>query len=146
MAAADGSFSVTVPVGFGSDVLTVAAAAPGNRTGYAQTSVTSDVTSGTKVLNVTDPTGDDNGPGNYQYPTAADFHPGAFDLTDFRVISDGTTVYLQATLATWTRPSATRSGRNCSTCTCTTPGAATDLDGGGLPDPQLHHRPGGRLE
>ncbi len=99
VAAADGSFSVTVPVGFGSDVLTVAATAPGNRTGYAQTSVTSDVTSGTTVLNVTDPTGDDNGPGTYQYPTAADFHPGAFDLTDFRVISDGTTVYLQATLA-----------------------------------------------
>jgi glucoamylase len=48
---------------------------------------------------VTDPAGDDNGPGSYQYPTAADFHPGAFDLTDFQVISDGTTVYLRATLA-----------------------------------------------
>jgi glucoamylase len=99
VAAADGSFSVTVPVGFGDDVLTASATASGNRTGYAQTSVTSDVTSGTTVLDVTDPTGDDNGPGTYQYPTAADFQPGAFDLTDFKVISDGTTVYLQATLA-----------------------------------------------
>jgi glucan 1,4-alpha-glucosidase len=100
VAAADGSFSVTVPVGFGDGVLTASATAPGRRTGYAQTTVTSNVTSGTTVLDVTDPTGDDNGPGTYQYPTAADFHAGAFDLTRFQVISDGTTVYLQATLAT----------------------------------------------
>jgi glucoamylase len=88
-----------VPVGFGDSVLTVSATASGNRTGYAQTSVTSSVTSGTTVLNVTDPTGDDNGPGTYQYPTDSSFHAGAFDLTRFQVISDGTTVYLQATLA-----------------------------------------------
>jgi glucoamylase len=99
VAGADGSFSVTVPAGFGDNVLTVSAAAAGNRTGYAQTSVTSDVTSGTTVLDVTDPAGDDNGPGTYQYPTSADFHAGAFDLTRFQVISDGTTVYLRATLA-----------------------------------------------
>ena len=35
-----------------------------------------DVTGGTTVLNVTDPAGDDNGPGTYQYPTASDFHAG----------------------------------------------------------------------
>jgi glucoamylase len=99
VAAPDGSFSVTVPVGFGDSVLTAAATAPGNRTGYAQTTVTSNVTSGTTVLDVTDPTGDDNGPGTYQYPTDSAFHTGAFDLTNFKVISDGTTVYLQAALA-----------------------------------------------
>ena len=98
-AAADGSFTVTVPVGFGDSVLTASATASGNRTGYAQTTVSSDVTSGTTVLDVSDPAGDDNGPGTYQYPTSGDFQPGAFDLTRFRVISDGTTVYLQATLA-----------------------------------------------
>ena len=98
-AGADGSFTVTVPVGFGDSVLTVSATASGNRTGYAQTTVSSDVTGGTTVLDVSDPTEDDNGPGTYQYPTASDFHAGAFDLTRFRVISDGTTVYLQATLA-----------------------------------------------
>ena len=98
VAAADGSFSVTVPVGFGDSVLTVSATARGHRTGYAQTSVTSEVTGGTTVLDVTDPAGDDNGPGTYQYPTASDFHPGAFDLTRFRVINVGSTVYLQATL------------------------------------------------
>lgn len=84
-------------------MLTASATAPGNRTGYAQTSVTSDLTSGTTVLDVPDSlgdgVGDDNGPGTYQYPTAPDFHAGAFKLTRFQVISDGTTVYLRATLA-----------------------------------------------
>jgi glucoamylase len=102
-AAADGSFSITVPVGFGDSVLTASATAAGNRTGYAQTSVTSDVIGGTTALDVPNALGDgvgtDNGPGTYQYPTAADFHAGAFRLTRFQVISDGTTVYLRATLA-----------------------------------------------
>ncbi len=98
-AAADGSFSVTVPAGFGSDVFTAAATLPGNQTGYAQTSVTGNFINGTTEMDVTDPAGDDNGPGTYQYPTDSAFYPGAFDLTRFRVISDGSTVYLQATLA-----------------------------------------------
>jgi glucoamylase len=99
-AAPDGSFSAAVPVGFGNDVITATATAKGARsTGYAQVAVVGDVTGGTTVLNVTDPAGDDNGPGTYQYPTAADFHAGAFDLTGFQVITDGTTVYLRATLA-----------------------------------------------
>jgi glucoamylase len=100
VAAADGSFSATVPVGFGDSVITATAtSADGRSTGYAQVSVVDDATGGTTVLNVTDPAGDDNGPGTYQYPTAADFHAGAFDLTNFQVISDGTTAYLRATLA-----------------------------------------------
>ena len=98
-AAADGSFSATVPVSFGSNAITVSATAPGGRsTGYGQVTVTNEG-GGSTVLDVTDPAGDDNGPGTYQYPTDASFHAGAFDLTRFQVISDGTTVYLQATLA-----------------------------------------------
>jgi glucoamylase len=50
------------------------------------------------VLDVTDPSADDNGPGTYQYPTDASFHAGAFDLTRYQVLSDGTFVYLRATL------------------------------------------------
>jgi len=38
---------------------------------------------------VTDPNGDDNGPGNYAYPTSADFHAGAFDMQRFQVIDGG---------------------------------------------------------
>ncbi len=99
-AAPDGSFSAAVPIGFGHDVITAAATSPdGRNTGYAQVAVVGDVTGGTTVLDVTDPSGDDNGPGTYQYPTASDFHAGAFDLTHFQVTSDGTTAYLRATLA-----------------------------------------------
>jgi glucoamylase len=99
-AAADGSFSATVPVGFGSNAITVSATSSNGRsTGYAQVTVTNEGIAGSTVLDVTDPTGDDNGPGTYQYPTASDFHPGAFDLTRFQVVSDGTFAYLRATLA-----------------------------------------------
>jgi glucoamylase len=97
-AAADGSFSATVPVGFGSNVITVAAtAAAGRSTGYGQVTVTNEG-GGAVVLDVTDPVGDDNGPGTFQYPTSPDFHAGAFDLTRFQVLSDGTYAYLRATL------------------------------------------------
>jgi glucoamylase len=99
-AAADGSFSATVPVSFGSDVITVSATAAGGRsTGYAQVTVTNEG-GGTSVLDVADPTGDDNGPGTYQYPTDSSFVAGSFDLTRFQVLSDGTYAYLRVTLRT----------------------------------------------
>ena len=99
-AAADGSFSASVPVSFGTNVITVAATAAGGRsTGYAQVSVTNEG-GGTSVLDVTDPAGDDNGPGTYQYPTSSDFVPGSFDLTRYQVLSDGTYAYLRVTLRT----------------------------------------------
>jgi len=97
-AAADGSFSASVPVSFGSNAITVSATAPGGRsTGYDQVTVTNEG-GGSTVLDVTDPTGDDNGPGTYQYPTDPSFHAGAFDLTRYQVLSDGTFAYLRATL------------------------------------------------
>jgi glucoamylase len=97
-AAADGSFSATAPVSFGSNAITVTATAAGGKsTGYAQVTVTNEG-GGNTVLDVIDPSGDDNGPGTYQYPTASDFHAGAFDLTRFQVLSDGTFTYLRATL------------------------------------------------
>ncbi len=100
VAAADGSFSAPVPVSFGSNAITVAATAAGGRsTGYAQITVTNEG-GGSTVLDVTDPTGDDNGPGTYQYPTSSDFVPGSFDLTRYRVLSDGTFAYLRVTLRT----------------------------------------------
>jgi glucoamylase len=99
VAAADGSFSATVPIGFGSNAITVGASTSGlASTGYAQVTVSNEG-GGTTVLDVSDPTGDDNGPGTYQYPTDSSFQPGAFDLTRFQVLSDGTTAYLRATIA-----------------------------------------------
>ena len=105
-AAADGSFSATVPVSFGSNAITVSATVKGEgevgggrKTGYAQVTVPNEG-GGSTVLDVTDPTGDDNGPGTYQYPTSSNFAPGSFDLTRFQVVSDGTFAYLRVTLRT----------------------------------------------
>ncbi len=93
-AKADGSFTVRVPTTFGTTVLTTTVTA-GRRTGYDQRSVSSDAVPGTVVLDTSDPTGDDNGPGTFTYPTASDFHDGAFDLTRFEVVQDGETTYLR---------------------------------------------------
>jgi glucoamylase len=94
MADASGNFSVTVPVSGGTTVLNTVAVSPVGATAADQRTIVFDFTPGTVLLDVTDPTGDDNGPGNYAYPTAADFHAGAFDITEFRVIlsPDGSTV------------------------------------------------------
>jgi glucoamylase len=98
-ASASGAFSATVPVSFGSTAITVSATADhGRGTGYAQATVTNEG-GGATVLDVTDPSGDDNGPGTYQYPTAADFVAGSYDITRFQVLSDGTYAYLRVTLA-----------------------------------------------
>lgn len=94
-AGSDGGFTAQAPVSFGEVVLTVTATTADGRTAYARRSVVGDIVGATTVLDVTDPQGDDNGPGTYAYPTAADFHDGAFDLRRFQVITDATTVYLR---------------------------------------------------
>jgi glucoamylase len=103
VAGADGSFSATVPIGFGSNAITVTAAAGhGQSTGYGQVTVSNEG-GGTTVLDVPDAAGDgvgdDNGPGTYQYPTNSAFGAGAFKLTRFQVLSDGTFAYVRATIA-----------------------------------------------
>ena len=85
----DGAFAATVPSPFGTSVITVAVTTRGGATGYARRTVVSEFITGTTVLDVTDPSGDDNGPGTFAYPTAADFHPGAYDIERFQVIVSG---------------------------------------------------------
>ncbi len=41
------------------------------------------------AVTLPDPTGDDNGPGEYTYPTDAVYKPGAFDITEFKVVPKG---------------------------------------------------------
>jgi glucoamylase len=84
-----GNFSVAVAVTPGTTVLSIAATSPRGATAHATRTVVWNFVPGTIMLDATDPTGDDNGSGNYAYPTAADFHAGAFDLTDFQVIDSG---------------------------------------------------------
>jgi carbohydrate-binding DOMON domain-containing protein len=46
-----------------------------------------------------DPTGDDNGPGTYTYPTDAAYLKGAFDLTEFKAEKSGGDVEFSASVA-----------------------------------------------
>ena len=45
-----------------------------------------------QAVTFTDPTGDDNGPGNYVYPTDAVYKRGSFDLTKLTVTKNGANV------------------------------------------------------
>jgi glucoamylase len=81
-----------VTVVAGNNVLVIAATAPDGSTAQTTRTVVHDVVNGTLLFDATDPNNDDNGPGNYAYPTASDFHPGAYDLQDFQVYDTGSTV------------------------------------------------------
>ena len=85
-AASDGSFSVSVPLLDGNTVLNTVAVSSTGATAHDQRTIFFDFTPGTTVLDVTDPTGDDNGPGNYAYPTDSAFNAGAFDITELKVV------------------------------------------------------------
>jgi carbohydrate-binding DOMON domain-containing protein len=47
---------------------------------------------------LSDPTGDDKGPGTYTYPTDAVYKPGAFDITEFEVVPRGNEVEFRVTV------------------------------------------------
>jgi glucoamylase len=96
---ASGDWTLALPTYFASTTITVTATLH-RSTAYAQQYVIGGPLPGTTVLSVADPSGDDNGPGTYQYPTASDFVPGSFDLTHFSVSQDGTNVYIETTLRT----------------------------------------------
>jgi glucoamylase len=94
-----GNWSLTLPVSFGSSTITVTATLGGS-TGYAQTSVSSSLVPGTTVFSTTDPTGDDNGPGTYAYPTSSNFVAGSFDLTGMQINQTDADVFITFTFRT----------------------------------------------
>jgi len=96
--ASDGSFSIALPITGGTTVLNTVAVSVAGATAHDQRSIVYDFTPGTLLYNVTDPSNDDNGPGNYAYPTASDFHAGAFDIQDFRIYDDGTNIIFKLQL------------------------------------------------
>ena len=49
-------------------------------------------------VTLSDPVGDDDGPGTYKYPTDAVYKPGSFDLTEFKVVPLGDTVEFHVTV------------------------------------------------
>ncbi len=87
-----GAFSVAVPVTGGTTVLNVVAVSASGGTAHVQRSVVFDFVPGTLLLDVPDPSNDDNGPGNYAYPTSDNFKPGAFDIQDFQVFDGGSDI------------------------------------------------------
>jgi glucoamylase len=93
--ASDGSFSVTIPLAGGTYVLNTAATSPSGATARVARTVVFDQPPGTLVFAADDPDNDDNGPGNYAYPTDAAFHPGAFDIQHFAVYDAGPSVVFQ---------------------------------------------------
>ncbi len=87
-----GAFSVDVAVTGGTTVLNVVAVSSSGGTAHVKRTIVFDFVPGTLLLDVADPSGDDNGPGNYAYPTFGGFRPGAFDIEQFQVFDDGTNV------------------------------------------------------
>lgn len=143
-AGADGSFSLSMPTGTARDRVTVAATtASGHRTGYARLTTAGAVAAGTTVLDVTDPAGDDYGPGTYRYPDSPAVHPGAFDLTRFQVISDGATVYLRTTLANLDPTSGAAMGAQLLDIYVRRPGAARTSTAAAGPSRHYTIAPGG---
>jgi hypothetical protein len=84
-----GAFDVTVPLTGGTTVLNITATSPSGDTGRTARTVVHDFPPGTPLYEAADPSGDDNGPGNYAYPTAGDFKPGAYDIEQFQVFDAG---------------------------------------------------------
>jgi hypothetical protein len=92
IAAADGSFSVDAAIDGGTTVFNVVAVSLSGATAHAMRTVVFDFVPGTVLLDVSDPNGDDNGPGTYAYPTSDQFHAGAYDIQRFQVIDSGSDV------------------------------------------------------
>jgi len=85
VAAPDGSFSIDVDVTGGTTVINIVAVDASGGTAQEQRTIVFDFVPGTILLDVADPDDDDNGPGNYAYPTSSNFHDGAFDIERFQV-------------------------------------------------------------
>ncbi len=79
----------------GTSVLNVVAVDRHGGTAQATRTVVFDFVPGTLLLDVADPNGDDNGPGNYAYPTNEAFQPGAYDIQQFQVYDNGSDVILR---------------------------------------------------
>jgi hypothetical protein len=89
---AGGAFDIEVPLTGGTTVLNIVAVAPNGATARAIRTVVVDVAPGTLLFSANDPDLDDNGPGNYAYPTSSNFQPGAYDLERFEVYDAGDSI------------------------------------------------------
>lgn len=132
-AGAGGAFSVPITAAAGTNVLVVTSTAPGGGTAQVVRSVVNDVVEGTLLFTADDPTGDDDGPGNYAYPTSGDFHAGAFDLTKFQVYDTGSTITFRMQTADLTPTFGSTNGAQLVDVYVGQPGAATTSSAASYP-------------
>ena len=132
-AADDGSFSVDVAVTGGTTVLNVVAVSPTGATAHVKRTVVFDFVPGTLLLDVADPSNDDNGPGNYAYPTFDGFYPGAFDIQEFQVYDSGTNVVFRVKTRDLTETFGSPLGAQLVDVYVHVPGAATTSTGAAHP-------------
>ncbi|MEO7236088.1 MAG: glycoside hydrolase family 15 protein, partial [Lapillicoccus sp.] len=92
----DGAFDVVVTLPALSNQIVIAAVAADGGTAQEVRTVQA---YGQRVGGVTDPAGDDNGPGSYVYPSDGAFNTGSMDLTRFDVYRDGDQVRFVTTVA-----------------------------------------------
>ncbi|HEY5834128.1 glucan 1,4-alpha-glucosidase [Streptomyces sp.] len=92
----DGRFDAEVALTGISNQIVVAAV---GRDGGTAQAVRTVMAYGQRLGALTDPAGDDHGPGSYTLPTDGAFAPGAFDLTGFDVYRDGDRIRLVTTVA-----------------------------------------------
>lgn len=88
------TLSATLSTALSATLLT-ACASGGATAGGAATG--SSGASATEIV-LDDPTGDDNGPGSYTYPTDKVYAPGSFDIKKLEVVPQGDTVEFRLTL------------------------------------------------
>jgi glucan 1,4-alpha-glucosidase len=93
---AGGAFSIPIGLTGGTTVLNIVATSKSGGTASAIRTVVFDLAPGTLISATDDPDGDDNGPGTYAYPTAPDFHAGAYDLQRFEVYDAGERIIFRA--------------------------------------------------
>ncbi len=93
----DGHFSRQVPLRLGRNTVTVAAIGADGGTSLVQRTITS-TNLGSPLGAVSDPAGDDHGPGSYVYPANDAFVDGAFDLTRFGVYQADDSINLALTI------------------------------------------------
>jgi len=84
-----GAFSIPIPLTGGTTVLNIVATSKSGGTARAVRTVVFDFAPGTLIYAKDDPDNDDNGPGNFAYPTSSNFKPGAYDLQRFEVYDAG---------------------------------------------------------
>ena len=115
-------------------------------TAQVKRTVLFDFVPGTLLLDVTDPNGDDNGPGNYAYPTSPNFQPGAFDIQRFQVYDSGADVTFRLQTRNLTETFGSPLGAQLVDVYVRVPGASTTFDRRRASAAQLHHRPDLRVE